>query len=268
MLISVIIPCYNASKTIERAIDSVVTQTYKDFEIIIVDDGSSDNSKGVIDKLKKAYRDVSIYYYYQSNFGPATARNYGVSVSKGSLIAFLDADDTWHPEKLFVQVRTIQQYNIRFVGASFTYDDFEEVGYCDFREVQLIRLLFYNCFPTPGVMMERSLFDELGGFDENLRYAEDYDLWLRAVQQTKLVLIKNPKLVRLYKFAFGKKGLSSHMYSMFRGEKKVYLKLYRGEGIRLLPYIFLINLLRCKLVLRLLISTLLRGKNLLGAIFK
>ena len=103
--ISVIIPTFNYGKYIERAIDSILTQTYQDFEIIVVDDGSTDNTKEII-RSKKSDK---IRYFYQENKGAPAARNKGIVESKGKYIAFLDADDEWLPTKLEKQVDKFQK---------------------------------------------------------------------------------------------------------------------------------------------------------------
>src|SRR5690349_3602213 len=97
--VSVIIPTYNRAQFIARAVDSVLEQTYKDFEIIVIDDGSSDNTQEIL----KAY-EGKIRYVYQQNKGISAARNRGIQEAKGEYIAFLDSDDVWKPEKLSVQV--------------------------------------------------------------------------------------------------------------------------------------------------------------------
>jgi len=113
--ISVIIPAYNAENFLARTIDSVLAQTYKPLEIIIIDDGSKDNTAAVA----KKYRD-NILYVFKENGGESSARNAGIKYSKGSWIAFLDHDDTWHPHHLMNAVNTINKAKIvKWYGAPF-----------------------------------------------------------------------------------------------------------------------------------------------------
>lgn len=110
-MVSVIIPTYNRAKTLEKSVDSVLKQTYKNIEVIIVDDGSSDNTKYVVDRIL----DSRIRYVYQSNAGACAARNNGIEKAKGDFIAFQDSDDVWHEEKIEKQMKIIQSQNVEVV---------------------------------------------------------------------------------------------------------------------------------------------------------
>ena len=103
--VSVIIPSYNSSRYLSQAIESVLAQSYKEFEIIVVDDGSTDNTRKAVEKFKD-----NVIYLYKSNGGPASARNLGISKSIGEYIAFLDADDYWLPKKLKTQIDFIKKH--------------------------------------------------------------------------------------------------------------------------------------------------------------
>src|ERR1035437_8101512 len=102
-LVSVIIPCYNADKYIGEAIESVLNQTHKNFELLVINDGSTDNSETIIKKYQK--EDSRIQHYSQTNQGVATARNLGLKHASGSIVAFIDSDDAWEPENLEVKVK-------------------------------------------------------------------------------------------------------------------------------------------------------------------
>ncbi|MCD8011765.1 MAG: glycosyltransferase family 2 protein [Lachnospiraceae bacterium] len=105
-MVSVIIPTYNRAKTIERSLNSVLSQTYKDLEVIIVDDGSDDNTKEVVDSVS----DSRVRYYYQDNQGACCARNLGIDVAKGDYISFQDSDDVWISNKLEIQMRVFEEH--------------------------------------------------------------------------------------------------------------------------------------------------------------
>ena len=181
MKISVIIPTYNRKKYIKRAIDSVIRQSYKPFEIIVIDDGSTD---GTYELIKQSYSSSQISLKKQKNKGVSAARNKGVKLANGDWIAFLDSDDEWFENKLELQVREIKK---------------SKTFICHTNEIWIrngIRVnqmkkhqkyggaIFKKCLDMcrispSSVMIHRRIFDEIGLFDEDLIICEDYDLWLR-----------------------------------------------------------------------------------------
>jgi glycosyltransferase involved in cell wall biosynthesis len=187
-LVSVIIPTYNRAGIICRTIDNVFQQAYQSIELIVVDDGSTDNTESTL----KRYGD-RIRVIRQANAGPAVARNRGVRESRGSLIAFQDSDDLWHPAKLERQVALLQKDRsipvclcgvlLRQVdGRPFTSFEHsrirltsEEGIWLNVLEVLATRFVFFN----QAVVIRREVFERAGGFPEDLKYLEDYDLPLR-----------------------------------------------------------------------------------------
>ncbi|MHB0912203.1 MAG: glycosyltransferase family 2 protein [Armatimonadota bacterium] len=188
-LISVIIPVYNVASYVEQTLRSVLDQTYPKLEIIVVDDGSSDDTGKIVDRY---LTDPRIKYIQQENAGPAAARNRGVCQSGGDLIAFLDGDDLWLPEKLERQVKLFLRdpcLQISATNYSIISEDGSNTGRLQYSECpkDLIAdpkstLLCRGAISTCTVMMRRESFDSAGGFDESLRWAEDYDMWLKVVQ--------------------------------------------------------------------------------------
>jgi len=189
--ISVVIPAYNAAPYIGAAIDSVVCQTYKDFEIIVVDDGSVDNTAAVLQTY-----DSKIRYVRQENQGVSSARNHGIRVARGELIAFLDADDVWVPEKLEMQTRFLSTHE----EAALVFGDLELVADGQVVEPSYLalkknawsskqdsvlvkdafaRLLEENVVSTSTTLVSSRALRQVGLFDEDLPTAEDLDLWLR-----------------------------------------------------------------------------------------
>jgi glycosyltransferase involved in cell wall biosynthesis len=188
--VSIVIPTYNSEAYIRTALDSVLEQTYTDYEVIVVDDGSTDGTKTVALAL-----DGPIRYIHQSNSGPAAARNTGVSAAAGELICFLDADDSWTPDKLRTQV----EFMVRnpCIGLVFSdADEFDERGvqcqslfskrqfHSELARVSVVegafqKLLEENFIPTSTVMMRRACFDRTGLFDVALKGPEDRDMWSR-----------------------------------------------------------------------------------------
>ena len=193
MKISVIIPTYNRSGFLESAIDSVLAQISRDYELIIVDDGSADATLALI----KSYGDALISIR-QDNRGPSAARNCGIKASRGELIAFLDSDDRWHPDKLLLQVEAMERepaYLISHTG---------EVWYRNGELLQqkkkhkklsgdIFKRSLSMCMVSMStVIARRELFDHIGFFDEALPCCEDYDFWLRASRRYHFLLIDEP----------------------------------------------------------------------------
>jgi len=194
--VSVIIPTYNRHELVRGAIASVLTQSFSDFELIVVDDGSEDGTADVVREFPE------VRYVHQPNRGVSAARNYGVRLSAGDLIAFLDSDDLWRPQKLEQQVRFFSQRS--------------DAQICQTEEVWLrngVRVNPHNkhrkadgdlfarslelCLVSPSaVMMRRELFERMGGFDEDLPACEDYDLWLRIAARLPVRLLDTPLVIK------------------------------------------------------------------------
>jgi len=201
-IVSVIIPTYNRAKCIKRAIGSVLNQTYKNVEIIVVDDGSTDNTKEV---LKTFIESKKIKYFYQKNKGPSAARNLGIKNSKGEYIAFLDSDDEWLPEKLGKQIRLFQNSKdkkLGFVGCNVivvmetTGDLFKYKfpRYKNFFEFLLSGPFMW----TPSIILtKKKIIEAVGLFDENLRFYEDWDIWIRIARKYNFDLISD-YLIKYY----------------------------------------------------------------------
>lgn len=211
--ISVIIPCYNAEKTILSAIESVVNQTYPVFEIICIDDCSTDSS---VELIKCNFSNI-IVIENRVNSGPAKSRNTGMQIASGDFIAFLDSDDVWYPNKISVQMDYLIDFNLVCIGSPFTINNIEKSNKnnYDFRFLTLCDLSFSNKLPTPSVVIRNMGLM----FDDEMRYAEDYDLWLRIAKlyPQRIGLIEQP-LISLGKPDFGVSGLSSHLLKMEKGE--------------------------------------------------
>jgi len=227
--VSVIIPTYNRRTLVGEAVESVLGQSFKDFELIVVDDGSTDGTEQELAKYGARLR-----MYSQSRSGVSAARNFGVREARGQYLAFLDSDDLWRPEKLAVQSAFMERY--------------PDCQICQTEEIWLRNGVRVNprrihqkpagdiflrsldlCLVSPSaVMMTRDLFDATGGFDEALPVCEDYDLWLRIATDHQVALIAEPLVV--------KRGghvdqLSRSMWGMDRYRIAALQKLLRS-GIR------------------------------------
>lgn len=181
-VVSVIVPTYNRHDRLLETIHSVISQTYKDIELIIVDDGSTD---ATADMIKSITADFPIIYIKQKHRGVSAARNLGISHASGSYICFLDSDDIWYPQKLKVQLEVMQS------NPSIQISQVQEIWVRNGRQVNPMKKHFKPtgdifipslklCLVSPSaVMIKKSLFSEIGLFDESMPVCEDYDLWLR-----------------------------------------------------------------------------------------
>lgn len=184
-MISIIIPTYNTAKYVTEAIDSALAQTYKDYEIIVIDDGSTDNTEEVL----QPYMD-RIRYIKKENGGPASARNLGIKEAQGEFLAFLDADDLWLADKLEWQMKFMTD-DVGMIGYSVGCEETDDINYVKFED-----LIVQNKFCNTSVLIRKSCLDEIGNFDEgeNFKAVEDWDMWLRLAKRFTVVHL-NRKIV-------------------------------------------------------------------------
>lgn len=182
--VSIVIPAYNAEQFVGEAINAVLSQTYADYEVVVVDDGSTDETRAIVKTFGESVR-----YYYQPNGGSASARNLGVEKSRGDYIAFLDADDLWESEKLEIQLDFLRNNpEIALVCSAYHYfgKKSKTSHLLSSKDAQgfLFRRLFLESFiRTSSVILKKSAFLEVGGFNEVYRLGQDYDLWLRIAKK-------------------------------------------------------------------------------------
>jgi len=196
-LVSVIIPTFNRADWLAESIGSVLEQTYPHLELIVVDDGSTDHTSEVVQGFGNA-----LTYRCGAHRGVSAARNRGVQASQGSLIAFLDSDDMWRPGKVAVQVALLQQQPE--VEVCYTDEIWIRHGVrVNPKQIhqkytgRLFEPSLPRCIISPSsIMLRRSLWERLGGFDERLPACEDYDLWLRMTVRVPVTLIPEPLIVK------------------------------------------------------------------------
>ncbi|AAL80893.1 glycosyl transferase [Pyrococcus furiosus DSM 3638] len=184
--VSVIIPTHNRAKLLKRAIISVLNQTFEDFEIIVVDDASSDNTPNIIESIK----DSRIRYIrLEKNSGAPTARNIGIKKARGKFIALLDDDDEWLPRKLEVQVKKFNELEKKFgvVYGGFYYVSQQNERIIGkrlprFRGNVYGELLKENFIGSPTVLIRRECFKKAGLFDPKLPSSQDWDMWVRIAR--------------------------------------------------------------------------------------
>ncbi|PRC90960.1 glycosyltransferase family 2 protein [Solimicrobium silvestre] len=196
--VSVIIPAFNAAETISRAVGSVLIQDVDSLEIIIVDDGSTDDTFIAVTELMQLHSVIRLLQM-PKNGGVSAARNYGIREAKGKFLAFLDADDIWLAGKLkkqLVEIKrdpsiTLVSCNSKLISESGEYLKEGHINRPPVEGAEAWKtLLIYNFLPTPTVLTHRHLVLELGGFDENLPVGEDLDLWIRLALRGKVIVLK------------------------------------------------------------------------------
>lgn len=183
-LISVVLPTYNRAWDLKRAIDSVLDQTYPHFELIVVDDGSSDETIEMMNEIKD---ERILFIKHQVNKGAAASRNTGIRASKGSYIAFLDSDDTWHPDKLEKQYLLLSKSKSS-VGGCVTYYDLIYQNKIIKRQIPIqedfYKQSLFGCNLSPGstLMFKKKCLEKIGFQNENLKRFEDWEWQIRFSQ--------------------------------------------------------------------------------------
>ncbi|MDZ8221837.1 MULTISPECIES: glycosyltransferase [unclassified Nostoc] len=264
--VSVIIPTYQRADLVSETIESVLAQTYTDYEIIVVNDGSTDNTREVLAQFKD-----KITVIHQENKGLPAARNTGIIASRGRYIAFVDDDDLWIPYKLEKQVACFESNpNIGLVYSNMIYFKDNRVfsskmwpkGSHPSGVLQDWMLFMIDYIPVPTVVVRRECFDEVGLFDETLTSCEDYDLWLRIIEKFPVHFLNEPVAfyrlstnsmsknkermlvneIRVQEKAFSRnpnlkkldiKLLDQNFYSKYLTLAHFYIDRYQGEKARL-----------------------------------
>ena len=233
---------YNSESVISRAIESVLNQTVDVDEIIIVDDGSSDDS---VKKVKDFSRenDIGVIKVFSKvNGGASSARNFGMLNASNEIIAFLDSDDEWVADKLELQLPYIIKEDVALVGGNHFESKVSRIlleKASDINEISLKTLLFKNFFQTSTVITKKSIALRFGGFNEMQRYAEEGQFYYNLSKFGKMIHI-NKQLV-IYdggdKSGFGESGLSANITEMEKGELKNLKYAYSNLNISLFSYI-------------------------------
>lgn len=193
--VSVVIPTYNRASFLKHSIGSVLEQTHAIQEIIVVDDGSTDNSKDIVESLA---RHKPIKYIYQENKGISSARNAGIVASSGDYIAFLDSDDAWLPTKIEKQLETFKNNSslglvhckIDFIDATGNRSTPPSTGWLPDASGKCLEKLLQSCLiHTSAAMVPRSVIHSVGMFDETLRTNEDYEFFLRIAHTHEIACV-------------------------------------------------------------------------------
>ncbi|MBE9188819.1 glycosyltransferase family 2 protein [Gloeocapsopsis crepidinum LEGE 06123] len=225
--VTIIIPAYNAMPYLQSTLESVFKQTFQDFEIIVVNDGSLDETEKYVSSLA----DPRLKLINQVNQGVAPARNTGITHAQGKYLAFLDADDLWETTKLETQVCCLEAYSE--VGLVYTWTaladrDGKPTGRLVTSNAegdvwqQLIKFNFIGCGSTP--LIRKSCFKTVGLFDSELTPAEDWDMWLKIAANYSFAVIKEP----LVRYRANSSSLSKSYLSMWKSSCKVIEKAFQS----------------------------------------
>jgi glycosyltransferase involved in cell wall biosynthesis len=197
-LVSVIMAVHNREASVARAIDSVLGQTYRSLELIVVDDGSTDGTREVVERFSPPVKLIS-----QTHAGAYVARNHALRYAQGELIAFIDSDDAWTPDKLELQVPLMRRPDVGLVFGDAIHvmapqDGASQTGLTSFsvappkRGRALEGLVSCNFVPTCTVLVRRSCLEEIGGFSESNMVSADYLAWFRIAQRHELDFVERP----------------------------------------------------------------------------
>jgi len=213
MKVSVIIPTYNRDAVLKRAIKSVLSQTFQDFELIIVDDGSTDETKEVVN----SFRSGKIKYFYQKNSGGAAKpKNTGIKMAQGEHIAILDSDDEWLPEKLEKQIGFFEEHpEISVLACNFLINGKKEYKIPKYKNLFKRMLVTDDMGPGSIMIYQREVFDKVGLFDENLRSGQDKEMRIRLAREYKFGFIDEC----LVNYHLGHNNISSSGLSIKKREK-------------------------------------------------
>jgi glycosyltransferase involved in cell wall biosynthesis len=238
--VSVVIPCHNSSTTLRRAFNSVLRQTARPAEVLLVDDASNDDSRKIISDFANTYPDWVKAVFLERNEGPSAARNAGWAKATQKYVAFLDADDEWHKRKIEIQYAWMMSHpEIVMCGHTCKefrpgFDAVESSLEPDVTAFNIKRLIFSNPFSTPSVMLSRSIIQR---FPVKQRYCEDYYLWLSIAAEVGCLYRIESVLAWYHKAPYGAAGLSGALWRMEKGELAAIAMLYRTKKISLFFFV-------------------------------
>ena len=250
--VSIIIPTYNSSRFIKRTIGSVLAQTFRDWELIIVDDCSKDNTELAVKEFAKIDKRIKFFKTPKNSGGPATPKNIGIEKAEGEYIAFLDHDDEWFPEKLEKQLRVFENSknkNLGLVSCYFNIRDnnTNKIIYTHtklFKGDVLHNLIKGNFIVTcSNVFTKKSILEKVGLFDINLKVSDDWDMWLRIVEKGYTFdYIQEPLLnyfIHQHNACYGNKNLNekkefAYLYEKHLGlfKENIYIQGYYYNSIK------------------------------------
>ena len=255
-MISVIIPVYNAEKSIEKSLISIKNQTWEGvFEIILVNDGSSDRSKTIIENYQQNHQDQNIILINQENRGVSKARNAAMKIAQGDYIALLDSDDEWLPEKTEKQMKFLENQNIAFITSLWNNENitfpYKLHPPNKLVKITLKKLLIKITGQTSTAIFKRKIFENTGFFDENQNYSEDANYWMRISEKNQMYLLPEKLVIAGNgKKSFGFSGLSANLKEMEKGIQKNIWEMYQTKRINFPEYLFYFVISKLKFAIR------------------
>ncbi|KAB2668208.1 glycosyltransferase family 2 protein [Ochrobactrum sp. LMG 5442] len=231
--VSVVIPAFNAASSIGRTLNSLMRQSRDDFEIIVVDDRSTDETMEIVSQHILALQGKLRVYPQPDNYGPAAARNMGWSLARADYVAFLDADDAWHEDKLKRQLAIMEDgadisgHRTPLIHSEIRLSETLPRAVTA-RNLRRLDVLLKNPFNTSSVIVRRDLPLR---FSEQLRCTEDYLLWCEIVMGGYRSVALDPPLAFVFKPFYGHSGLSADLRAMQQGELTVYDRLYEAREL-------------------------------------
>lgn len=264
--ISVIIPMYNSEKTIGRALNSVVNQSYKEtLEIIIVNDGSKDNSLKIVEryKINLKNKNIDIIIIDKKNGGVSSARNTGLKKARGKYIALLDSDDEWLEKKIEIQLGILKNNEeIDFLGCERN-DEKTKILFKSLKKLSKVKLhyLLIKMFPqTSTAIFKKEILNEVGYYNEEQKYAEDGNLWLRICAKKNFYMFnENLVITGGGKPNFGYSGLSANLKEMEKGCQKNLKEMLSLKYINIISFYCYKIFYFCKFIRRYLVVKLRKG---------
>lgn len=218
-MVTVVMPAYNSSEYLRESIESVLAQTFKNFELLVIDDGSYDDTAAIVHSYIK--QDNRVKLISQTNQGVSATRNRGINLSKSEYIAFIDADDTWFPDKLNNHLQSFKSnanLGISFAKVVFLNSNSKLAGVATTRlnKLQPQHFLYENpTITVSNLVVKREVFQCIGDFDTSMSYAEDLDFLLRVITSKKWQIKGLNKILMAYRTCTS--GLSSNLYCMEEG---------------------------------------------------
>lgn len=237
--VSVVIPAYNAAETIAAAINSVFLQTVKPYEVIVVDDGSKDNSTDIAGQFAGVF-----VLTQKENAGPSAARNKGWNAATGDIIAFLDADDTWVPDKLEEILKVFSKNkDIQLLGHSYAVAGKPPKSHSDvLSSKSYTSILLRNPYQPSCMAVQNSIETR---FDETYRYCEDHEFAIRVAHLHQCAFLDTP-LTILGRPQLSKGGASGNIWKMRKGELRLYTSIHRHSSLYIpfIPILWIYSLLK------------------------
>lgn len=245
-LVSVIIPAYNHEMYIEEALQSVINQTYKNIQLIVINDGSTDGTGAVIAKFIKKNNKFNIEYLSKANEGVCRTLNKGLELAKGKYVALLASDDMCTPDRIEKQLQLMEENaNIGLVFSDHYFIRFNQITRikatdykpnikkCFINNIQNVnmyeKLLTENFIPALTVFIRKECFDKVGGFDNNL-WAEDYDMWLRISKEFPIAFIDEP--LAYYRIHDSNLSHTAVSFATFKVIRAIMKKQYNNEPLK------------------------------------